>query len=430
MRPPDYPLNARQYETLDTLVRTPSWFVPPSDQHRRAPHDEKQIMDTIEEMLLQVDDATVCRVDGSTAGSVDRFGRHSIFAERGELKDPKFTIMLYAHVDTVYPDGFPQHWHNPLQLTPVGDKLHGLGVYDMKAGAMAAIEVFREAKLPPGVRLQIALCHDEEMESAGARDLTAWLNERGTPPDLVLSPEIATLTNVDERDFPKKDVVASRIGHVKSLAKIIVPQAHRFIRGALDAEEELFEARRYLKAMFEHERKAHRFFGKKAEDLAFTEYHVQRAKGFSNTTNGALRLSYLNVPGNSVQDVLEWEKNRLEEVAKIRDWTRKHAELVFSRTPGETSYDPYAIDTRTDLSKAVLAGVRHVYGGYKLRGGGSTSDANILNGAFGDAPCFDIGPIGGDAHHRNEWVSAQSVAKNIEFLMHMVEEGIQQFLAA
>jgi acetylornithine deacetylase/succinyl-diaminopimelate desuccinylase-like protein len=428
MRPPDSPLNARQYETLETLVQTPSWFVPLNDQHRRTPHDERQIMEKIEEMLSQVDDATIFRVEGNASGSLDRFGRYSMFAVRGELNDPTFTILLYAHVDTVYPDGFPQEWHNPLQLTPDGDKLHGLGVYDMKAGAMAAIDVFREAKLPPGVRLQIAMCHDEEMESAGARDLTAWLNERGTPPDLVLSPEIATLTNVDERDFPKKDVVASRIGHVKSLAKIIVPQAHRFNRSALDAENELSEARRYLKAMFERDRRSHQFFGKKAEDLAFTEYHVSRAKGFSNTTNGALRLSYLNVPGNSAQDVIEWEKDRLDEVAKIRDWTRKGGQLLFSRTPHETSYDPYSINTKTDLSRAVLKGVTHVYGGYKLRGGGSTSDANILNGAFGGAPCFDIGPTGGDAHHRKEWVSAQSVAKNIEFLRYMVEEGIRQFL--
>lgn len=428
MRPHDCPLNARQYEMLDTLVRTPSWFVPANDQYRRTSHDERQIMERVQGMLSQVGDAKVFRVEGGTSGSVDRFGRQSVFAERGESKDPAFTIMLYAHVDTVYPDGFPNDWPNPLQLTPVGDRLHGLGVYDMKAGAMAAIEVFREAKIPSGVRLQVALCHDEEMESAGARDLVAWLKERGTPPDLVLSPEIATLTHAEERDFPKKDVIASRIGHVKSLVKIIVPQAHRFNRSALDAENELFEARRYLKAMFEQDRKAHRFFGKKAEDLAFNESHVPRAKGFSNTTNGALRLSYLNVPGNSVQDVLEWEKARLDEVAKIRDWTRKHGEVVFSRTPGETSYDPYAIDTRTDLSRAVLKGVSHVYGGYKLRGGGSTSDANILNGAFGDAPCFDIGPTGGDAHHRGEWVSAQSVAKNIEFLRHMVEEGVGQFL--
>jgi acetylornithine deacetylase/succinyl-diaminopimelate desuccinylase-like protein len=429
MRPPDCPLNARQYEMLETLVKTPSWFVPPNDQHMRTPHDERQIMDRIEEMLSQVNDAKVFRVAGSTAGSVDRFGRQSIFAERGELENAQFTILLYAHVDTVYPDGFPNDWHNPLQLTPAGDKLHGLGAGDMKAGAMAAIEVFREAKLPPGVRLQIALCHDEEMESAGARDLVNWINERGTAPDLTISPEIATLTNVEERDFPKKDVVASRIGHVKSLVKIMVPQAHRFNRGALDAENELYETRGYLKAMFKRDRKAHPFFRKDAEYLDVTESRVPRARGFSNTTSGMLRLSYLNVPGNSVKDVLDWEKRCIDECAKIRNWTRKQGQVLFTPTPHETSYEPYTIDMKTDVAKAVLQGVKHVYGGYKLRGGGSTSDANILNGAFDGAPCFDIGPVGGDAHHRGEWVSAQSVAKNIEFLMHMVERGIEQFLA-
>lgn len=427
MRPPDCPLNARQYEMLDTLVKTPSWFVPVNDQHRRAPHDERQIMERIEEMLAQVNDAAVIRVSGAAAGSIDRFKRYSMFAERGELKDPAFTILLYAHVDTVYPDGFPNEWPNPLQLIPDGDMLHGLGVWDMKAGAMAAIDVFREARVPPGVRLQIALCHDEEMESAGAIDMVNWLKERGAVPDLTISPEIATLTNMEGRDFPKKDVVASRIGHVKSLAKIIVPQAHRFNRGALDAEKELYFFRSYLEAMFERDRKTHKFFRRDAEDLSITESHVPRARGFSNTTSGIMRLSYLNVPGNSVRDVLDWERQCFEDCRKIRNWTRKHAEFCFDETPHETSYEPYVIDTKTDISRAVLKGVTNVYGGYKLRGGGSTSDANILNRAFG-TPCFDIGPDGRDAHHRGEGVSAQSTAKNIEFLRHMVEQGVLRFL--
>jgi len=419
------PLEQRQGEILETLVKTPSWFM-------RGPtrNDESQILDIISEMLRQkVGNEGVHRVAGDPKKpSLDPHGRKSVFAERGMLDDPEFTLLLYAHIDTVFPDGFPSQWTNPFHLQKDGDKFSGLGVYDMKAGAMEIIDIFRETELPKGLRLQVALCHDEEMESFGALDLVTWLKSTDRVPDLILSPEIATLPKRQETDSPRKDIIANRIGHAKALLELIVPQAHRFNRKALDAEHELNYVRNHLQMHFEKDKVMHENFGKMTEDFRFTEAHVFRAVGFSNTTKGVLRTSYLNMPGHSLQEVVDWQMKRVEECAKIRGWTRKGLISIFNPTHGETSYEPYALNLENHTAKMVLDGVADVYGAYKLKGGGSTSDANIFNAQL--APCYDIGPVGDSAHNRAEWVSGQSMVKNMEFIRHMIQNRIPALFEA
>lgn len=421
------PLEQRQFDILQTLVKTPSWFT------RGNPgHNETQILDVIEELLVQQSDANVHRVGPTERHKelLDPFKRKGVFAERGTVDNADFTLLLYAHIDTVYPDRWPGEWHNPLQLTPDGEKLRGLGAYDMKGGAMSIIDVFRETELPPGLCLQLALCHDEEMESWGALDLVRWLKETDRVPDLIVSPEISTLDKPNETDRPKKNVIANRIGHVKSLFELLVPQAHRFRSNALDAETELNYARNYLQASFDRDKRSHTFFGKRTEDFKFIEYMVPRARGFSNTTRGTFRMSYLNVPGHSVKDVLEWESERLREVGKIRNWTHRDATAVFTETPSETSYEPYSLKLQSGKEKMLLKSVADHYGAYKLRGGGSTSDANIFNAAFPESPCFDIGPVGGGAHGMEEWVSGQSVVDNIAWMRHLIGNAIPEYLEA
>lgn len=427
-RPGDFPLSQEQYQLLHTLVQTPSWFVAPN---RNIPsHDETPILNLVAEMLER-QDANVYRITAGSDGELrDPYKREGVFAERGALEDPSFTVLLYAHVDTVYPDGFPIAWPNPLSLNRHGDTLSGLGVYDMKAGVMEVIDTFQSVDVPDGVRLQVALCHDEEMESWGAIDLVYWLKRRNCVPDLILSPEIATIEKRQgvEGEGQKKDVIVNRIGHVKSTLDVTVPQAHRSQAASLDAEQELNHFRNYISAGFEQDKQSHPYFGKRTDQMRFTEYHVERASGFSNTTNGFIRMSYLNVPGRSVQEVLDWEKKKIDECGKIRNWTRKGLQYTFRPSDGETSYEPYMLNLSGPVEQMVLSSVAHIYGGYKAKSGGSTSDANILRAHFPHVPCFDIGPAGGQPHHREEWVSAESIARNIAWLRYVITEAIPGYL--
>ncbi len=269
----DASLNLRQLEILEELVGTPSWYAPPNDRHGRQKNDEGGVLDTIEEYLQQAD------IDVRRVGRIDAPNRRSIVAMKGEQKNQDFTLLLYGHVDTVYPRGFPSEWKNPLQLRRDNDTLHGLGVYDMKAGIMGIIDILREVDVPPGVRVVGAFCPDEEGDSIGALDAIAWMKKHGIKPDLVLSPEIATMRKRQEKDSPK-DVIVNRVGHVKSLVRLTTPQMHGFDGSAADAGVELIELIKYMDERASTDARQHANFGKQRERFEKKEIHVARADGF------------------------------------------------------------------------------------------------------------------------------------------------------
>lgn len=411
-------------EILEQLVATPSWSVPAQDREGRQKCDEGTILDIIQDYFKGTD------VQLHRVGQRHGFEhRRSVVVVKGS-QDAAFTLGLYAHVDTVYPDGFPKEWNNPLHLESNGDRLSGLGAYDMKAGVMTMIDILREVEVPKGIRVVGAFCPDEEGNSFGAIDVVNWLGANNMMPDLVLSPEIATLRNSKnrpERDDPK-DVVVNRVGHVKSILKLTAPQMHGFEGNGVDAFKELRVLMDSMEKRMANSARTHKNFGSQPERLQFKQALVERAEGFSNTTKAFLRLSYMNFPGNSSVDVLEWQRRCIANVASRRAWTANRVAFTFDQTPGETTYQPYALDVTTPVAQAVLGGVDDVYGAHKLKAGHSTSDANVWVAA--GVPTFDIGAMGGKAHHREEWVSGQSIKQNIEFYRNMITRRIPDLLAA
>lgn len=77
------------------------------------------------------------------------------------------TLMLCGHVDTVNVEGMPDA-HRP---RVEGDRLHGRGAYDMKAGVAAALLACREAAaLDLAGDVVVAAVADEEHASLGVRE--------------------------------------------------------------------------------------------------------------------------------------------------------------------------------------------------------------------------------------------------------------------
>ena len=86
-------------------------------------------------------------------------GRFNILAERSGSGKP---IGLYGHMDTVEPaDG----WVDPFRLTESGDRLIGLGAWDMKGGLAAIIDAVGKRTERP---IKAAFGVDEENVSEGA----------------------------------------------------------------------------------------------------------------------------------------------------------------------------------------------------------------------------------------------------------------------
>ncbi|MBU2213790.1 M20/M25/M40 family metallo-hydrolase, partial [Patescibacteria group bacterium] len=191
-------LEPRQLETLDKLVSIPS----PSGQ-------EQEILRFIEERLSGVGE---CRI---TKQRVDE-ERWNLIVQKGAQEG--FTIMLYAHVDSVLRRS---SWENDYRFDISADRqrARGVKVYDMGAGVMILMEIMQTVNVPDGIRVVSVFGVGEEAKSEGASELMKWEGMKHV--DLILSPEIATLDR-EERDNPK-DVVIARCGILKTWMHINVP---------------------------------------------------------------------------------------------------------------------------------------------------------------------------------------------------------------
>lgn len=351
--------------------------------------------------------------------------RDSLLVEKGDGTD--FTVMLYVHIDTVQP---AKGWEKPYTLRAEGDRLRGLGAYDMKAGVMTVIEIMKTVKVPKGIKLIAAFCPDEERDSAGAISLLEWPGLHDV--DLVLSPEIATLKGQLEEDSPK-DVVANRVGHAKFLTKTSVPQGHLYTKNLPEAEAADVEIRNHLLQVFYQNPRSHQYFGDMIEELKCRGGRVTDSVGFSNTVESSRRWSQIILPPNSIKAALQTQFAVIQQLADVKKWTDQR--INFSVVPDltEKSYEPYCVNVYSDVAQAVLEGVTDHYGGYKIKGGGSTSDANIFMQWFSDqgkeVPMFEVGPVGGEPHSKDEYVSASSIANNIAWYRYMIEQKLPNFLA-
>ena len=94
------------------------------------------------------------------------------------------SILLNAHLDTVGADGMEL----PFRLRQEGDRLHGLGAYDMK-GSIAIMIMLAEyfKNQPPPVDVWLTFVADEEDKSIGMEYLVdRWLPQLDHPPEAAI----------------------------------------------------------------------------------------------------------------------------------------------------------------------------------------------------------------------------------------------------
>ena len=109
-------------------------------------------------------------------------GRFSVVGDRGSRGRP---ILLFGHMDTVPPYG---KWAGkPTSLRQKGDRLCGLGAFDMKAGVAAILAATEEKS---GRRIRVAFSVDEENISQGSYAMLRAGALRGV--EAAISAEIST----------------------------------------------------------------------------------------------------------------------------------------------------------------------------------------------------------------------------------------------
>jgi acetylornithine deacetylase/succinyl-diaminopimelate desuccinylase-like protein len=326
-------------------------------------------------------------------------GRFSVVGERGSRGAP---VLLYGHMDTVPPYG---EWKgSPCSLRSDGDRLSGLGVFDMKAG-VAAILCACEEKTDR--RLRVVFCVDEENDSEGAHAVAAAGLFDGV--EAVLSTEIAA--GIGECLGPR-EITLGRRG--RCVIEVAVPG--RSAHGA--------NAGRGVNAISEAARLSLELEGLngrlgKHPLLPPPTLFVRKISGESTSLSvpdaASLELDiHLVVP--------QTPKSMLNDVRMFIDGlyaTGKFSEIDGKKIEAKLKerkvpyLAPYATP-KENPHVALLSGiVKEKFGAVQYAYGASVADDNVL---AGHAPTFSIGPLGGGEHTCKEWASQKSYLELVEIV--------------
>jgi succinyl-diaminopimelate desuccinylase len=293
--------------------------------------------------------------------------RFSILASRG--KSP--SLMFYGHLDTV-----------PLTQTVFsrsGNKIYGLGAYDMKGGIAAFLTAVSRHDLP----VKILLCPDEENYSAGVWSVINSHQDFFSGVKLIISAEpnfglgLHSLTvartgrYVFEMIFPG---IPAHMAQYKK-GKDAILSASVFIQ-KLYADRDLI--RKNLHAFIQVRRFSAESVGMSVCDLAKIEIECLVA-----------------FPGS-------WQK--------VKKYLENTSHLSIKLKPRPTPYlDPYrfsAFPYQTEIKSIIKATTGQKM---QLDSRYSVADDNAL--ATLEIPVITWGPDGENAHSPGEWVSLDSLKK-------------------
>jgi len=331
-------------------------------------------------------------------------GRFNVIGERGSRGKP---ILLYGHMDTVPPYG---EWKGgkPFALREEGDRLSGLGVFDMKAG-VAAILCACEQKTDR--RLRVVFGVDEENDSEGSHAVAAAGLFDGV--EAVLSTEIAT--GITECRGPR-EITLGRRG--RCVIEVNVPGRSAHGANAARGVNAITEAARLALEL----EKLNGRLGKH-QLLPPPTLFVRRIAGESTS---------LSVPDAAVLEldihlvVPQTPKSMLNDINMFIDGlyaTSKFSEMNGRKVEARLKERkvPYLAPYATPESNAqvqLLSGiVKEKFGEAHYAYGASVADDNVL---AAHAPTFSIGPMGGGEHSCNEWTSKESYLQLVEIVKKFV----------
>ena len=297
------------------------------------------------------------------------------------------SILLYSHLDTV---GVTQGWNtNPLKLITVGDKAYGLGAWDMKAGMVANILAFQNFK-PKNFTLKMAFCVDEENISKGGHALIKHHFMKDV--SCVMSPEPAFFHGVN-------GVVIGRIGRAVYDIEIGGESKHfAFYDSKYDINKFTGELLLQLNSI-------NKFVNNERKQFVFARKIHSEAIGMSIPQKTSIQLDSSVLPPNSHKKILE---NIISITKNVNRKYNNYFKITVGFLKRETPFlEPYKIDNEdkylNNLSQSILSVTGKKAVPYFRS---SVADENIF-GSHGYT-VLGIGPVGGNAHAPNEWVSISS----------------------
>ncbi|MGZ4149470.1 MAG: M20 family metallopeptidase [Actinomycetota bacterium] len=316
--------------------------------------------------------------------------------------EPGPTMCVNAHIDTV---GYANWRDRALTPQVQGDRMIGLGAADDKAGCVAALLALREL-VETGASLRgdllVALVADEEGVSIGTEALIAT-----HPVDamLIVEPDRLPRVIVEHQGFGWIDVVV----HGKP--------AHG------SAPDEGVDA---IVHMAEVVRRLHRL------DVEVFQAHPDPMNGRTVFHTGTIEggTDYATYPGSAVLGIEigtqpgEHLSDRVRDIESIFEQIRAEDPRFSGEVVVQLDREPFRAEGHEALWEAMAATCDGLLEeGIEAAGLNAWADSGLTQAA--GIPTLMFGPLGGNFHAPDEWVSISEVADSAR----IVEGTVRRFLS-
>lgn len=308
-------------------------------------------------------------------------------------------VMLNGHLDTVSLESYDGNGLDPV----VADgRLHGRGIYDMKAGLAAMmVAAARVAARPHRRDIVLALVADEEDVSAGTEQVLAHMRERGLQ---VATALVAEPTN--------EDVVVAHRGFAWARVRIDGVAAHGS-RSDLGVDP-IVKAGRLLTGIGDLQ---DRLAAGEADPLVGTgSVHASIITGGVEASSYAdactITIERRTRPGEDAATFEAELREILDPIARDDGAFTYDLDVFFERPPFATAEGSAVVAALTDACREAGVGAGTAEGGEPgpvIRGEQFWTDCALLADAGIDAVLF--GPAGEGAHAASEWVDLDSLER-------------------
>lgn len=330
--------------------------------------------------------------------------RYNVVATKGNQKK---CVLLFGHLDTVPPYNYNK---NPYEMAVSGDKITGLGSWDMKSGLAIILSCASRIK-PKNFGLKIVLSADEENDSLGSHLVYSKEFLKGVV--LAVTPEIID----DVSDTGNKNaVLLGRRGRTVYRLEVNGISGHG---AALKGISAISVASQVVQQVEKLKLKGNEFLGN-------TTVFVRKIEGSSTSLSLPEKCEiYLDihyVPPYTQDSLLKDIKNSIEK--ELSEYLSKGVRISLEVAKRNTPYlKPYITDRNNAYVKKILKLLSRTMKNLSVSAGLTVADENIV-GNFG-VPVITVGPFGGEAHSANEWVSKKSIEETDKIYTSVVQSLVK-----
>jgi acetylornithine deacetylase len=325
-------------------------------------------------------------------GRVNVIGVHEPRAVRGR------SLILNGHIDVV-PVGAEVLWTRPpFEPWIDGDRLHGRGANDMKAGIVAytmALQALHRLGWQPAARLVLQSVVEEECTGNGALACLV----AGYTADAAIIPE------------PFDEVMSAQMGVMWMTLDVYGVPVHASVAhtgiGAIEFAQYLVDKLRELEATWNEPRHRHTMYCNHEHPINFNLGRIEGGEWSSSVSTHCrvdMRLGFY--PGVKPADV------RQQVEALIRDAHAAHAAQASVKV--DVSYHGFQAEGLVvDLQQPALQTLMQAHHDITgqtcgTRATTATTDVRFFH-LYGNIPSTCYGPRGANIHGVDEWVSLDSL---------------------